>query len=190
MAPAQLSTRRRPTTAIKGDADTDANPRPLKRQRIQSTPEPDASLSDLEPLTPLPSSSDPAIKRRTSFQEELKPIPTDLLLVSLPSLLAHPPNHKYYVHSLVLSLTALRKCLALPALSPDVECRAWTGMAEVGMRVISGGWSQREENAWARGIELEVRISWSLQPSFLSLILRCKVEKAISRGVGLSHSKR
>ncbi|KAI0756062.1 hypothetical protein C8Q80DRAFT_1090902 [Daedaleopsis nitida] len=168
MAPALPPARRRATTvAPVDDAKVDANPRPLKRQRIQSTPEPDDGHSDLEPLTPLPPSSDPALrpdfKRRTTSQEGLKPIPTALLLVSLPSLLSHPPNHKFYVHSLVLSLAALRKCLALPALSPDIECRAWTGMAELGMRVISGGWSQREENAWARGIELEV-------------------EKALSRG--------
>ncbi|RDX44285.1 hypothetical protein OH76DRAFT_1359850 [Lentinus brumalis] len=157
------------------DGTDDENPRPTKRQRIQSTPlsEADAySESLLEPLTPLPSQagSEPASRPppfRTASQQQrdlsLKPIPPAILLVSLPSLLAHPPNHRFYIHSLVLSLTALRKCLALPALSPEIECRAWTGLAEIGMRVISGGMSQSEEHVWAKGIEAEV-------------------EKALSRG--------
>ncbi|KAM5538360.1 hypothetical protein V8D89_007962 [Ganoderma adspersum] len=118
-------------------------------------------------LTSLPPSSNPALDRqplsRTPSEEGLKPIPTAILLVSLPALLAHPPNHKYYIHSLVLSLRALRKCLTLPALPPDIECRAWTGLAELGMRVIGGGFSQSDEHFWARGIESEV-------------------EKALSRG--------
>ncbi|KAI8980607.1 hypothetical protein BD414DRAFT_464741 [Trametes punicea] len=154
----------------------DENPRPLKRQRIQpgssiaSAADVDAGYSS--DLTSLPSSSDPALRADTlawtstpvkpcsrstnHLEPELKPMPTAVLLVSLPSLLAHPPNHKYYVQSLVLSLTALRKCLALPALSPDIECRAWAGLAELGMRVIAGGFSQSEEHAWAHGIESEV----------------------------------
>ncbi|KAI0674000.1 hypothetical protein C8Q78DRAFT_1076945 [Trametes maxima] len=163
-------------------AENDDNPRPLKRQRIQPEAStcrvPDVSADDdagyLSDLTTLPPSSDPALRTTVfaptssplkqpsqasqSSQPEpaLKPLPPAVLLVNLPSLLAHPPNHRYYVHSLVLSLTALRKCLALPALSPDVECRAWTGLAELGMRVIAGGYSQDEEHAWAKGIEAEV----------------------------------
>ncbi|TBU25863.1 hypothetical protein BD311DRAFT_867198 [Dichomitus squalens] len=153
------------------DSPADSNPRPLKRQRIQSSPCPiphsDGYSSELEPLTSLPPSSDPALRPKSlSFdpsQDGLRPIPPAILLVSLPSLLAHPPNHKYYVHSLIISLAALRKCLTLPALPPDIECRAWTGLAELGMRVIGGGFSQSEEHGWARGIEQEV-------------------EKALSRG--------
>lgn len=86
----------------------------------------------------------------------LKSVSPAVLLVSLPGLLAHPPNHKYYMPSLMLSLTALRKCLTLPALSPEIECRAWTGLAEIGMKVISGGLSQSEDHPWANGIEAEV----------------------------------
>ncbi|KAI0829097.1 hypothetical protein BC628DRAFT_1315767 [Trametes gibbosa] len=150
----------------------DENPRPLKRQRIQ--PEPSISVStesDLSDLTTLPPSTPPSpcpanipsplkLSSQLNIEDEteLKPLPPAVLLVNLPSLLAHPPNHKYYVHSLVLSLSALRKCLALPALLPDIECRAWTGLAELGMRVIAGGFSQREEHGWAAGIENEVRL--------------------------------
>ncbi|KAH9926501.1 uncharacterized protein B0H18DRAFT_1006448 [Fomitopsis serialis] len=86
----------------------------------------------------------------------LRPLPPAVLLISLPALLAHPPNHKYYIPSLVLSLTALRKCLTLSGLSPEIECRAWTGLAEIGMKVISGGLSQSEDCPWALGIETEV----------------------------------
>ncbi|KAH9854482.1 hypothetical protein C2E23DRAFT_726704 [Lenzites betulinus] len=155
----------------------DENPRPLKRQRIQ--PEHSISTeSDLSDLTTLPPTAPPSprvaysssstslkIQSRPSFEaeSELRPLPPAVLLVNLPSLLAHPPNHKYYVHSLVLSLSALRKCLAIPALLPDIECRAWTSLAELGMRVIAGGFSQDEEHGWAAGIENEV-------------------EKALSRG--------
>ncbi|OJT13950.1 hypothetical protein TRAPUB_9489 [Trametes pubescens] len=158
----------------------DENPRPLKRQRIQPEPSMSAATDDTgysSDLTTLPPSSDPALRAAYTSsplksqlfqpppqsQEELKPLPPAVLLVNLPSLLAHPPNHKYYVHSLVLSLSALRKCLTLPALLPDIECRAWTGLAELGMRVIAGGFSQSEEYGWATGIEAEV-------------------EKALSRG--------
>ncbi|RPD54496.1 hypothetical protein L226DRAFT_539879 [Lentinus tigrinus ALCF2SS1-7] len=176
MAPNASATRHRNTQRVEDEGDpVDENPRPLKRQRIQSTTEAVVDdYSDLEPLTPLPSqtSSEPVSRPELSStspdlkqQQDcgLRPIPPAILLVSLPSLLAHPPNHRYYVHSLVLSLTALRKCLALPALSPEIECRAWTGLAEIGMRVISGGMSQSEEHVWAKGIESEV-------------------EKALSRG--------
>lgn len=158
----------------------DENPRPLKRQRIQPEPSMSAATDDTgysSDLTTLPPSSDPALRavyassplkpqlsqQPPQSQEELKPLPPAVLLVNLPSLLAHPPNHKYYVHSLVLSLNALRKCLELPALLPDIECRAWTGLAELGMRVIAGGFSQSEEYGWATGIEAEVRVCGPLQ---------------------------
>ncbi|KAI1791986.1 hypothetical protein LXA43DRAFT_1181381 [Ganoderma leucocontextum] len=169
MAPVSPSSRRHNDLYAIHVSITDSNPRPHKRQRIHSSPTPAANddYSEYSDLTSLPPSSDPALRRqplsRTPSEDGLRPIPPAILLVSLPALLAHPPNHKYYVHSLVLSLAALRKCLKLPALPPDIECRAWTGLAELGMRVISGGFSQSDEHAWARGTESEV-------------------EKALSRG--------
>ncbi|OBZ65158.1 hypothetical protein A0H81_14826 [Grifola frondosa] len=110
---------------------SDDNPRPHKRQRTQSSGE-------------------------LATPESLRPLPPAILLVSLPALLVHPPNHRLYPHSLFLSLASLRKCLALPALSPEIECRAWTGLAEIGMKVIGGGLSQSEEHPWAKDIEAEV----------------------------------
>ena len=101
----------------------------------------------------------------------VKSVPPAVLLVSLPGLLAHPPNHKYYIPSLMLSLTALRKCLTLPALSPEIECRAWTGLAEIGMKVISGGLSQSEDHPWASGIEAEVRLLYFMTSSSVLMAL-------------------
>ncbi|KAH9912151.1 uncharacterized protein BXZ73DRAFT_93243 [Epithele typhae] len=138
----------------------DLNPRPHKRQRIQphysSSPDP-LSMSDLSSLpSSFKSTPDSQPQSQPKKGPKLKPIPTSIMLVSLPSILAHPPNHKHYIHSLVLSLTALRKCLSLPSISPQIEVRAWAGIAEIGMRVISGGFSQSEEHPWAKDIEFEV----------------------------------
>ncbi|KZT73388.1 hypothetical protein DAEQUDRAFT_721986 [Daedalea quercina L-15889] len=118
-------------------------PRPSKRRKLDSSAlaEPDGG--------------------RLSESATLKPLSPAVLLVSLPGLLAHPPNHKYYIPSLVLSLAALRKCLKLSGLSPEIECRAWTGLAEIGMKVISGGLSQSEDYPWAKGIEGEVEKAMS-----------------------------
>ncbi|KZT02078.1 uncharacterized protein LAESUDRAFT_662657 [Laetiporus sulphureus 93-53] len=110
------------------------NGRPEKRKRL----EPSSSHSESESVA--------------SFA----PLPPAVLLVSLPALLAQPPNHRFYLQSLTLSLSALRICLSMPALSPEIECRAWTGLAEIGMKVIGGGLSQNEEHMWAHGIEAEV----------------------------------
>jgi len=65
----------------------------------------------------------------------MKPLPLVVVLFSLPSLLAHPPTHRYYDCSLFLALTALRKCLLLSGLDYITECRAWTELAEVGFRI-------------------------------------------------------
>ena len=170
------ATSRSNSTNVFEDANTDGNPRPHKRQRIHTaTSDSDDNSSESDPLTSLPPSSSPTklptTPSRPSSQNPLKPLPPAILLVSLPSLLAHPPNHKFYVHSLVLSLTALRKCLTLPALSPEIECRAWTGLAEIGMRVIAGGLHENEDCPWAHGIEAEASNIY-LRPSVGHVSLR------------------
>ncbi|KAF8816161.1 hypothetical protein BYT27DRAFT_7128066 [Phlegmacium glaucopus] len=86
----------------------DDEPRPSKRQRTSSL-------------------SGPTI--------ELTPLPRSALLLSLPSLLLHPPNHQHHTRSLWLSLFALRKCLTLPTLEPYEECRALTEVAEIGFKI-------------------------------------------------------
>ena len=86
----------------------DDNPRPSKRQRTSSL-----SISAIE----------------------LVPLPDSALLLSLPSLLLHPPNHRNHRQSLWLSLFALRKCLTLSKLEPYEECRALTEVAEIGFKI-------------------------------------------------------
>lgn len=124
-----------------------------------------AKRRKLDTAKPEPAGVEPSESGDSSATTKL--LSPAVLLVSLPGLLAHPPNHKYYVPSLMLSLAALRKCLTLSALSPEIECRAWTGLAEIGMKVISGGLSQSEDHPWADGIESEVRVLRTLgwQPS-------------------------
>ncbi|THH20192.1 hypothetical protein EW146_g1131 [Bondarzewia mesenterica] len=108
---------------------SDDNPRPHKRQR-----------------------TDPS----SSVSNSLSPLPPPILLVSLPGLLIHPPTHRFHAQSLIFSLITLRKCLSLANLSPDIECRTWAALAEVGMNVIDGGFVQKPEHKWAVGIEQEV----------------------------------
>ncbi|KAG1805584.1 uncharacterized protein BJ212DRAFT_1391745 [Suillus subaureus] len=122
------------------------NTRPLKCQRTLSVSA--SSMPKSSSLTPPPPDSPtPA----------LRPLPPAILLLALPGLLALPPTHPDFGFSLFLSLRSLRQCLAMPALAPDVESRAWTGLAEVGMRVMESGFCSQEEGCdWAVGIHAEV----------------------------------
>ncbi|KAG2116296.1 hypothetical protein BD769DRAFT_1485757 [Suillus cothurnatus] len=123
----------------------DTNTRLLKPQRtlpISASPIPRSSS-----LTPPPDSPTPA----------LRPLPPAILLLALPGLLALPPTHPDFGFSLFLSLRSLRQCLTLPALAPDIECHAWTSLAEVGMRVMESGFCSQEGGCdWAVGIHTEV----------------------------------
>ena len=131
---------------------SDSNPRPTKRQRTNSVSPAQTQASSL--LSPPPESSQP------SPTPALRPLPPAILLLALPGLLAHHPTHPDFGFSLFLSLRALRQCLALPALAPDLECRAWTNLAEVGMRVMESGFCTAEAGCdWAVGIDAEVRLS-------------------------------
>jgi len=105
-------------------------------------------------------------KRIRSSTHNFAALPAAHLLLSLSSLLVHPPTHPLHPYSSHLSLVAIRKCLTLNALNPDLECRAWSAMAEVGMRVIGGGFSASTDHMWATGVENEV-------------------EKAIGKGVSI-----
>ncbi|KAF9258146.1 hypothetical protein L218DRAFT_964740 [Marasmius fiardii PR-910] len=101
------------------------------------------------PLSSVPSSQEDP-------KPSLAPLPPAVFLISLPALLIHPPNHRFHAHSLCVSLLALRYCLQIPGLSPDLECRAWTAIAEVGMIALEGGFSHDEDHMWASNLEGEV----------------------------------
>lgn len=151
----------------------DPNSRPHKRQRTDHTAECAETSPPRSPQT-----------TRSQSLSTFRPLPPQVLLLALPALLAHPPSHEYYPLSLFLSLRALRTCLELKTLTPDVECRAWTGLAEVGLRVINSGFTASGEHAWANGLEAEVSY---LPYIYLlcSYALLYKVEKAIGKGVRL-----
>jgi hypothetical protein len=104
------------------------NPRPAKRQKIQ--PEP-------------------------SFEPQKPPQLTlaDLLL-SLPSLLLHPPTHTNHERALALSHYALKKASTMTSLDKVVECRAATGLAELGLQIglSSSGIKDEIQKAITKGV--------------------------------------
>ena len=133
----------------------DLDVRPPKRPKLSATPAPMSRLphpSCSSPLTPL---SSPPEKPILPF----RPLPLPFLLLSLPAILILPPNHPLHDESLRLSVVALRRCLLMKALSPEMECRAWTTLAQVGLQVIGSrlSASPHERHAWARNIDAEVR---------------------------------
>lgn len=145
--------------------NADDNPRPLKRVKLDADVPPTSSLSTLTASPASAAHPSPSGSSRSPTKLKLSVLPQASLLVSLPGLLAHPPNHKCHTLSLQMSLNALRRCLSLPALSPELECRAWTGVVEVGMRIIGGGLHEKDEHMWARGIEAEVCVSSHTGPN-------------------------
>ncbi|RDB22401.1 hypothetical protein Hypma_010501 [Hypsizygus marmoreus] len=83
--------------------------------------------------------ANPRPMKRQRSSSSLAPLPSSKLLLSLPSLLIHPPSHRLHLQSVALSQHALRRCLALPDLDHDVECRAWTALAELGLGCLEDG---------------------------------------------------
>jgi len=81
-------------------------------------------------------------------------LPTPTLLLSLSSLLLHPPTHKQYGKSVYLSYLGALRCLSSQNLDPDVECRAWTTLAELGLRmgVEDGEVESQVETAITKGV--------------------------------------
>lgn len=125
-------------------ANEDLNPRPLKRMRAASP----ISSS----LSPLPSSSQQELQTKCISSSKpqappllLRRIPPAALLLSLPALLVHPPLHRLHLQSISLSQHAFRRCLELPELEPREECRAWTGLAELGIMSLEASAEGLEE---------------------------------------------
>ncbi|THH27936.1 hypothetical protein EUX98_g6250 [Antrodiella citrinella] len=105
---------------------------------------PTSSLSTLTASAPSTPTTSLNIKPESDVDTKLKPLSPSALLTALPGLLMHPPNHKSYLLSLEVSMNALRRCLdavqhGQAGMAPETECRAWTGLAEVGMRLVGAG---------------------------------------------------
>lgn len=87
-----------------------------------------------------------------------KRLPRHVLLLLLPQLLSHPPSHPWYSTSVLLSLSSLRKCLALDGLTPEVECRACLTFAETGIKVVREGLQGQPQNGKAASLGKSVSI--------------------------------
>lgn len=160
------------------EGDDDLNPRPLKRVKL--TPPPSSPLSSCPPSQPSPSQQRPisaaalsfSLPSGTSSQREFATLSPSQLLLSIPRIILHPPSHPLHVRSLQLSLVAFRRVLSLPVLNPEEETRAWTGLAEVGLRVVGGGFcdGNSDDNEWAKGVEIEVEkaIGKGVRPAICS----------------------
>ena len=82
----------------------------------------------------------PAKRQKTeqglfASQDSLPHLTLTSLLLSLPCLLLHPPTHTNHQRSLALSYHALKKCTIMTSLDRAVECRAATGLAELGLQI-------------------------------------------------------
>ena len=95
---------------------------------------------------------------RSVKPKTLQRLPPAVLLLNLPQLVACPPNYKLHRQSLALSLSALRRCISISGLPPDMECRACSAFAELGLKVLYSKTIQNEVNSWAHGIEDEVSL--------------------------------
>ena len=84
-------------------------------------------------------STSPVKRPRTEPPPVFSTISSQKLLLSIPSLVLHPPTHKRHHQSVALAQNALRRCLKLQGLDPVDACRAWTGLAELGMGRLAIG---------------------------------------------------
>ncbi|KAG6836022.1 hypothetical protein H0H93_012204 [Arthromyces matolae] len=124
------------------DVELDANPRPSKRPRHDYSDNACLPSSDFDPLqciSPVKQKPGPPVSSSPRPSQSLRRLPSSTLLLSLPGLLVHPRGHPMYRKSLVISLNALRRCLALPNLEAQEECRACVGLVEVGMSWLELG---------------------------------------------------
>ncbi|KAF9518167.1 hypothetical protein BS47DRAFT_1338740 [Hydnum rufescens UP504] len=89
-------------------------------------------------------------------------------LLNLPIRLLHPPSHPNHVLALYCSLLSLRQCIHLntdldknnnahgDVLGPEMLCRAWTTLAEIGLLILRAGFGGDAAPNWCRGIEGEI----------------------------------
>ncbi|KAG8701869.1 hypothetical protein FRC09_005083, partial [Ceratobasidium sp. 395] len=118
-----------------------------------------------------------ALKRKRSeldSNDDQDNAPTATVLLALPILVSHPPDHPMHVPGLRASLKALRRCTGITSINnstedqdlvrkraknddggrtlmgetmtPEVEVRAWMALAEIGMMVLNARCSRWGEN--------------------------------------------
>ena len=162
-----------PRTRLSGSSriDSKSSGTPVARKTTNPpiTPE---SLVMLRPRkrrrSSSPTSQSPAPSKRSSSatllavspirKQPQTSLPDSALLLGLPMVLSVPPNHKDYIASFQISIAALKLCCSLESLPPDVECRAWTALAEIGLKAIRAGWTNSTYFPWAQSLELDVRV--------------------------------
>ncbi|KAG8790713.1 hypothetical protein FRC12_011218 [Ceratobasidium sp. 428] len=122
-----------------------------------------------------------ALKRKRSeldSNDNQDNAPTATVLLALPMLVSHPPDHPMHVPGLRASLKALRRCTGITSvndstedqdlarkraknddggrtlmgetMTPEVEVRAWMALAEIGMMVLNARCSRWGENDEAK----------------------------------------
>ncbi|KAF8749225.1 hypothetical protein RHS01_10239 [Rhizoctonia solani] len=123
------------------------------------------------------------LKRKRSEEESGEYAPTATVLLAIPMLVSYPPDHPLHVPGLRVSLKALRRCTGLTdhndsvkrvkgdgwvghgeAMTPELEIRAWTALAEVGMMVLAtrcSRWGEDDQSAWewTTGVEQDVSLN-------------------------------
>ncbi|KAF8729303.1 hypothetical protein RHS02_07868, partial [Rhizoctonia solani] len=120
------------------------------------------------------------LKRKRSEEESGEYAPTATVLLAIPMLVSYPPDHPLHVPGLRVSLKALRRCTGLTdhndsvkrvkgdgwvghgeTMTPELEIRAWTALAEVGMMVLAtrcSRWGEDDQSAWewTTGVEQDI----------------------------------
>lgn len=74
----------------------------------------------------------------------------------------------------------------MKALSPEIECRAWTTLAQVGLQVIGSrlSASPNERHAWTRNIEAEVLSTRSSPQMVMNSFISRSTEQSLRVYVG------
>ncbi|CUA75580.1 hypothetical protein RSOLAG22IIIB_11850 [Rhizoctonia solani] len=124
-------------------------------------------------------------RKRQNEEEEAEYAPTATVLLAIPMLVSHPPDHPLHIPGLRVSLKALRRCTGLTshndnakrtkgdgwigygeAMTPEVEIRAWIALAEVGMMVIRtrcSRWGEDDQTVWEWTLGVEQDIDTALR---------------------------
>ncbi|EJU02554.1 hypothetical protein DACRYDRAFT_115607 [Dacryopinax primogenitus] len=132
------------------DASTRTTPSMLAAEQGADGADAPSDLSDT-PTTPMP------VTRPAKFyvseasapvpKDQLSKLPDAVLLLMIPQLVLEPPSSPNYVSALYVSWLAVSRCSRL-TLTAELEVRALTGLAEVGLLVLDA----ELEEQWVKGV--------------------------------------